>query len=87
MTKRKITEGKGVYNAFKKNCSHIKTPILKTGGNNELINKLETIVDDIKSSLHNIDNPKDLLLFLHKNLKPTEKKNIKLLEVIIKIQN
>jgi site-specific DNA-methyltransferase (adenine-specific) len=86
MTKRKITEGKGVYNAFKKNCSHIKTPILKTGGSNELINKLETIVGDIKSSLHNIDNPKDLLLFLHKNLKPTEKKKKNNSEVFTPIE-
>ena len=29
LTNRKITEGKGIYNDLKKNCSHILTPILQ----------------------------------------------------------
>lgn len=29
LTNRKITEGKGVYNDLKKNCSHILTPVLQ----------------------------------------------------------
>ena len=35
---------------------------------------MESIVGDIKSNLNNITNPKDLVLFINRHLKPSEKK-------------
>jgi len=72
LTGRVIKEGKSLYNELKKHCTHIKTPVLK--GGNEIKETIESIVGEIKEKLHNINDPKSLLEFINKHLKPTERK-------------
>jgi len=72
LTGRVIKEGKKLYNKLEKNCAHINTPIIK--GGNEIKETIESIVGEIKEKLHNINDPKSLLEFINKHLKPTERK-------------
>ena len=70
LTNKKIKEGGIIYKNLEKAC--IKKNI--KGGNNEYTEKIEKIIGDLKKEIYTINNPTELLEFINRYLKPTEKK-------------